>query len=272
MKTTSSLVSVEWLHKNLNAPNLIVLDGSMKKVTDSSNELLNIQIPNALFFDIKNKFSDVNAQFPNTVPSEAHFTQEAQNLCINANSFIVVYDDKGIYSSARVWWLFKAFGFKNVAVLDGGLPEWIASDYTTEKKTNRLVDKGNFKAKYNPKYFKFFKDIQVLKDDSNCLILDARNASRFNGEVEEPRVGLRSGHILNSKSLPYTLLFNGNILKPKAELKQIFDALINEEKKLVFSCGSGVTACVLALAAELSGIDNISVYDGSWTEYGSLTT
>ena len=153
MKTTSSLVSVEWLHKNLNAPNLIVLDGSMKKVTDSSNELLNIQIPNALFFDIKNKFSDVNAEFPNTVSSETQFTQEAQNLGINNNSFIVVYDDKGIYSSARVWWLFKAFGFNNVAMLDGGLPEWIAKDYTTEKKTNRRVDKGNFIAKYNPKYF-----------------------------------------------------------------------------------------------------------------------
>ncbi|NNK83527.1 MAG: sulfurtransferase [Flavobacteriaceae bacterium] len=273
MKINSSLVSVDWLHINLDInPNLIVLDGSIKKVTDSSNELSNLQIPNARFFDIKNKFSDVDAKFPNTVPSEAQFTQEAQNLGINNESYIVVYDDKGIYSSARVWWLFKSFGFDNVTVLDGGLPEWIASGYQTKTKTGKQIKKGNFQAIYNPQYFNFFTDIQQFKDDSSCLILDARNASRFNGEIEEPRIGLRSGHIPNSKSLPYTTLFNGNILKSKSKLKQIFNTLINEEKKLIFSCGSGVTACVLALAAELSEIKNVSVYDGSWTEYGSLTT
>ena len=267
----SALVSVDWLNSNLNSPNLIVLDGSMKQVTSNSNTKSIIQIPNALFFDIKNSFSNVNAEFPNTVPSAEQFTEEAQKLGINKNSLIVVYDDKGIYSCARVWWLFKAFGFTNIAVLDGGLPHWIASNYKTETKNNRAVSKGNFEGIFNSDYFRFFQDILEIQNNTSCLILDARSPSRFKGEVEEPRAGLRSGNIPNSKNLPYTYLFDGFCLKPKNELKQIFTTLIERQDKIVFSCGSGITACILALAADLVGIANLSVYDGSWTEYGSLT-
>lgn len=271
-KLNSSLVSVDWLNSNLNSPNLIVLDGSMKQITSDSNNESNIQIPNTLFFDIKNRFSKVNAEFPNTVSSVEQFTKEAQNLGVNSDSILVVYDDKGIYSSARVWWLFKAFGFNNIAVLDGGLPQWTASNYKTEIKINRAVSKGNFEGKYSSKYFRFFKDILKIQEDSSCLVLDARSTTRFKGEIEEPRIGLRSGNIPNSKNLPYTYLFDRYCLKPKKELEQIFKTLIEERHdKIIFSCGSGITACILALAAELAGITNLSIYDGSWTEYGSLT-
>lgn len=265
------LVSVQWLNKNINASNIIILDASIKKVTGDGVEHETGQIPTALFFDIKNAFSEVSAPFPNTVPSEAQFTQAAQHLGINKDSAIVVYDDKGIYSSARAWYLFKAFGFNNVAVLDGGLPEWEQSGFPVEPKRDLERSSGDFEAIYNPNYFNFFSDIKRISNDSNCLILDARSSKRFEGLVDEPRKGLRSGHIPNSVNLPFANLLDGNCLKTQTELKTIFKELRVSDRSLVFSCGSGITACILALVAEISGYTDLSVYDGSWTEYGSLT-
>ena len=158
LKVPSSLVTVDWLLKNRNAKNLIILDGSMPKVTSDKSETQIVQIPGTRFFDIKRKFSNMDAPFPNAVPSEEQFTKNAQVLGINKDSAIIVYDEHGIYSSARVWYLFKAFGHDNVAVLDGGLPEWIANDCFTETKLDRQFNKGNFIANYNPSYFKFFND------------------------------------------------------------------------------------------------------------------
>lgn len=266
------LVSVNWLNDNLELPKLVILDATMDKVSESaSTESVDIQIPKARFFDIKNKFSDTSNPFPNAVPSEDQFTLEAQNLGINKDSVIIVYDANGIYSSARTWWLFKAFGHDNVAVLDGGLPEWVRLNFKTEPKTKLARIKGNFIATYNPEYFKFFNDVQSDMFDKNKLILDARSSDRFEGIVKEPREGLRSGSIPNSENLPYTELLFQNKLKQMDELISIFDKFSFKEKNLIFSCGSGITACILALGADLAGHKNLSVYDGSWTEYGSLT-
>ena len=266
-----SLVSVEWLYNNLDLPNLVVLDGTIPKVTEQGLESDTIQIPNARFFDIKKKFSDVAAPFPNTVPSEEQFNLEARELGINTNSIIIVYDDKGIYSSARVWYLFKAFGHKQVAVLDGGLPEWVAKGYAVEEKKTGTYSLGNFHGTYYPDYFKFFDDIQNLKEDNSCTILDARSSERFNGTVAEPRAGLRSGNIPGSESLPFKQLMDGYCMKPVEELKHIFASFQLEDNTLICSCGSGITACIIALAYTLTGNTNMSVYDGSWTEYGTLT-
>ncbi len=267
----SSLVSVQWLSKNKEASNIIILDASIKNVTGDGSENETRQIPKARFIDIKNKFSDVSASFPNTVPSANQFKLEAQLLGINKDSAIVVYDDKGIYSSARAWYLFRAFGFNNVAVLDGGLPQWEHAGYAVENKNTIEYNSGNFEASYNPEYFNFFDDIEHLSNNSNCLILDARSSIRFNGQVEEPRKGLRSGNIPNSVNLPFATLMDGNCLKSEADLRRIFKDLKVSNKGMIFSCGSGITACILALAAEMSGYKDLSVYDGSWTEYGSLT-
>ena len=265
------LVSVDWLPQNLQADDLVILDTSIKNVTQADSKLAKTQIPGARFFDIKNVFSDLENPFPNAVPSEEKFTKEAQVLGINQNSKIVVYDDKGIYSSARVWYLFKAFGHENVAVLDGGLPEWLRANYRIEDKKVYPTKKGNFVGKYNPKYFKFFNDIQKSIKNSNELILDARITDRFYGLVDEPRKGLRSGHIPNSKNLPYTDLLQENKLKTENEIISIFNTFDCKDKSLIFSCGSGISACVLALGADKIGFKDISVYDGSWTEYGTLT-
>ena len=263
----SNLVSVEWLNDNRDASNLMIIDATINKRIDNNS----IRISKARFFDIKQKFSDVEAPFPSTVPSLEQFQKEAQKLGVNENSVIVVYDDKGIYSSARAWWLFKRFGFKNVAVLDGGLPQWQLKEFETENYINETYSYGNFVAKNVSELMTDFKGINKFSNLSLTLILDARSQARFKCLVDEPREGLRRGKIPNSKNLPYTDLLEGNILKPKKELFVIFNKLVEENIQLVFSCGSGITACILALAATLCDYKNLIVYDGSWTEYGTLT-
>lgn len=265
------IVSVEWLNTHLNDEHLIVLNATITKVVGNASEIENIQIPNTQFFDIKKEFSNVNAEFPNTIPSEEQFQNATKKLGINTNSKIVVYDDLGIYSSPRAWWLFKAFGFNNVAVLNGGLPEWINKGFNTEAKQENTKPFGNFIASYNPENVVFFNDLETISEDNNYKIIDARSSDRFNCIVPEPRQGLRSGTIPNSLNLPYNQVLNGNTIKSKEELVGVFNGLANKNQHLVFSCGSGITASILALASTIAGYNN-SVYDGSWTEYGSLTT
>jgi len=267
---SSPIVSVEWLHKHLNHPNLVLLDATIPKVTSNESDSNETQIPSARFFDLKKKFSDVSAPFPNTFPFIEQFTKEAQNLGINKNSAIVVYDDKGIYSSPRVWWLFKAFGFNNIAVLNGGFPAWKKAKLETEIKQKYKWKKGNFKASLQTQFVKFFNDIKQESQNSSQQIIDARSEKRFKSLVPEPREGLRSGTIPNSKNIPFEALLNENYFKSIDELKLIFNTFTNQDNNITFTCGSGITACVLALGAELAGLKNVSVYDGSWTEWGTL--
>ena len=267
MNLDSNLVSVAWLNSHIDASNLIILDATINKVIDISS----VRIPNARFFDIKQKFSDVTAPFPSTLPSTEQFQKEARALGINSDSVIVVYDDKGIYSSARAWWLFKVFGFKNVAVLDGGLPEWQNNGFTIETYKFEDFPEGDIEAKLHSELMTNFDGVNDFSLVKNTLILDARSEARFKCEVDEPRAGLRRGTIPNSNNLPYTVLLKGYKMKSVEELSKIFNNLVEDNIKVVFSCGSGITACILALGATLCNINNLVVYDGSWTEYGTLT-
>ncbi len=261
------IVTAKWLQENIEAQNLVVLDGTINKVFDPETK----QIPNARYFDIKQKFSDVAGEFPSTFPSEKQFQEEAQNLGLNKDSVIVVYDDKGIYSSARVWWLFKAFGYDNVAVLNGGFPEWLNQEYPIQNMKPYSGGKGNFEASLKPEFMKFFKDMEHASKNNTHTIIDARSNARFNCEVPEPREGLRMGTIPNSSNIPFTDLLENGLLKDKKALQDIFANKINDSNDpVIFSCGSGITACVLALGAEIAEYKNLAVYDGSWTEWGSL--
>lgn len=260
------LVSVSWLHEHLEAENLVILDGTINKVFDETQ----LQIPHTRLFDIKNKFSDVLAPFPSTFPSETQFQASARALGINTDSAIVVYDDKGIYSSARVWWLFKAFGFDNVAVLDGGLPEWNKAGFLTEKMKLYTGESGDFEAKLKPEFMVFFEGMKKASETKSHTIIDARSEGRFKSLEPEPRAGLRMGTIPNSVNLPFEDLLADNQFLPKEALEAKFQVLAKKEDPIIFSCGSGITACVLALGATISGYNTISVYDGSWTEWGSL--
>ena len=266
-----ALVSADWLHKNLDAENLIVLNGTIPKVTVKKELNLKVskQIKGSAFFDIKNKFSDANAEYPNTVLNVIEFEGQAQELGINQTSCIVVYDEYGIYSSARVWWLFKLMGFENVAVLDGGFPIWKQKKYSIEIKQERNIIKGNFKANYQSELFKNYNQVLSNIKKEEFLVTDARSKGRFLAEAPEPRKEVRGGRIPKSVSLPYSELLQEGSLKSKEELISIFKEINPNKKKMIFSCGSGITACVLALASEISENKNYAVYDGSWTEWGS---
>ena len=268
MNFSSPLITAKELHDNLSLQNLIILDCTIDKVGQSlQNKKLEL-IPNSRFFDLEGKFSDHTVNLPHTLVNEKTFSDEAQNLGINQDSVIVCYDRWGVYSSPRVWWMFKAMGNSNVYVLDGGLPSWIENNFETNSIYFQSIKKGDFTADFQEDWF---ADTQVMLNsinDRNKIIIDARSEGRFNGTSPEPRQGLRSGHIPNSKNLFFENVLDGTILKSKTELKSIFEKLTNSTNENIFTCGSGITASILAFASTIAGFDNIKVYDGSWSEWG----
>ncbi len=264
------LVSVEWLYSNLENNKLIILDATIPKVTAKTETIeVKEQIKGAIYFDIKKIFSDVSAPFPNTILSPHKFEEKAQELGVNQDSILVVYDDSGIYSSPRVWWMFQLMGFKNIVVLDGGLPKWKSEKYPIEIPKNHQLKKGDFKVNYKSEKIKYTEDVlQAIKDDK-VVIADARSKDRFYAIVKEPRKDIKNGHIPNSVSLPFTEIQENGLMKPSEELEVVFNNLNTNKEQIIFTCGTGITASILALGAELAGIKNYSVYDGSWTEWGS---
>ena len=272
LRIIKAIVSVDWLHSNLGNENLIILDCTIDKVTvKSSSSIIDAKqhIKGAFFFDIKNSFSDLNAAFPNTVLSPKEFEESAQKLGIHKDSCIVVYDDLGIYSSPRVWWMFQLMGFKNIAVLDGGFPAWKSKEYPTEKPQNNPFKKGGFTVNYQTEKIKFTNDVLSAIENKTILIADARSKGRFNATEPEPRIDVKGGHIPNSMSMPYSEIVENGMLKSEEDLKIFFNKINQKKKEFIFSCGTGITASVLALGAEVSGVRNYAVYDGSWTEWGS---
>ncbi|MBA6392053.1 sulfurtransferase [Colwellia sp. BRX10-3] len=272
------LISCVDLHAILGSKDLVVLDasippvGSMAKAVNSWPEY---SIPNARRFDLNQDFSDLASNLPHTMPSAIHFEKAAKALGINQQSQIVVYDDLGLFSAARAWYMFRAMGHKNIAVLDGGLPYWLKLKKPMAELTIAINDTyqqiiGNFVAKEPVAFFCDWREVQAQTRSQGELILDARANRRFKGLDAEPRAGVRSGHMPNSKNLPYNDLFNQGLLKPASELAEIFNDINVNNQAMIMSCGSGVTACVLALAADIVGRNDVRVYDGSWSEWGSL--
>ena len=269
IKIPDSLVSVHWLAENLDAENLVVLDASMKPVTPtySDNQEVYAYIPGALRFDIDHEMSDRNTSLPHMMPPPEVFTEKVQKLGINKNSPIVAYDQVGLYSSPRAWCMFRAMGHEQVAALDGGRPAWIAAGYKTVPQLAQLPEKsGDFVS--HPQDAMFVDSDYVLKALGHAAfsVIDARSEGRFKGLEPEPRVGLRPGHMPNSVNLPFTSVLEDGRMLSKSKLRSIFEKY--QDRHLIFSCGSGVTACVTALAAEQAGHKNLSVYDGSWSEWG----
>ncbi|WP_025743714.1 sulfurtransferase [Aquimarina pacifica] len=273
LEITQPLVSIDWLSKHLNHPNLIVLDTTIPKIASQKAEQYSgLGIKNARFFDIKKTFSNINTEIPNMLPSTEQFVKGCMSLGISNHHTIVVYDTLGIYSSPRVWWMFKIMGHHNIAVLDGGFPAWKKADLPSEpintnKKTYNIE---NFDAEMNHELVIDASSLINQIDNKNSLILDARSPGRFNALEPEPRASLTGGHIPNSINLHYMQLLDNGKMLPIPELKQIFNKLKIKDTKLIFTCGSGITACILMLGAALAGYHNVSVYDGSWSEWGQL--
>jgi thiosulfate/3-mercaptopyruvate sulfurtransferase len=271
MNRPANIVSIDWLVNHLDDKDLVLLYTSMRDIVSGQPEQApDGYIPGSRNFDFEDVFCTKPSPFPHTMPDNERFEAEAQALGINKQSTIVVYDSKGIYSAPRVWWMFKAMGHSNVFVLDGGLPAWNRKNLPLQKELSNAWGKGDFKVDYQRQLLYSSAQVEDSINSPDCKIIDARSAGRFKGTAAEPRAGLRSGHIPSSLNLPFTECIDNGQLQSKTVLKQHFDRFgLTTEKRLIFSCGSGVTACVLALAASECGFENVAVFDGSWSEWGA---
>ena len=275
--TLPVLVEVDWLAANMNQPDIVVLDASWHMPQfkrDGEIEWQQQRIPGSRFFDFDRRVCDKNASLPHMLPDAETFSREVQRLGVNQDSRIVVYDALGIFSCVRAWWMFRAMGHQQVAVLNGGLPAWQRAGHVIESgdMSNQMQpEAGNFSATFQPGWVRDAQQIQAALADKSAQVLDARSGERFSGVVDEPRPGLQSGHMPGALSLPFVDLHDTQgCMLPVEGLKEVFTDLGLEQmdEPLIFSCGSGVSACVLALGAELVGYTHLSVYDGSWTEWG----
>ncbi|MFT4601248.1 MAG: thiosulfate/3-mercaptopyruvate sulfurtransferase [Arenicella sp.] len=257
-------VSVKWLQENSSNAKLIILDASTSVHQDKEDKRL---IPNSLNISLKEDFSDVSSDLPNTFPTIEQFENSCIKLGINADSTIIIYDDKGVYTSPRLWWLFKTFGHSNVAVLDGGLPEWIKLEGETALVYSEPEKVGDFTPTLNKSAVLTYEDVLTNSGSSDKKLLDARSKGRFDGVAPEPRASLSSGSIPQSYNLPFSEVLENGKFKSEEDLDIIFKGLVNPEEQLIFSCGSGITACIILLAAELVLPNEKSVFDGSWTEW-----
>ncbi len=266
-----TLVSTDWLAKHLRDPDLRILDASWylpDAGRDARAEYQAAHITGARFFDI-DEISDQRSSLPHMAPPPEKFISRMRAMGVGDGHQVVVYDGAGIFSAARVWWTFRLMGKVDVAVLDGGLPKWLAEGREVEDMPPIVRDRHMTVSRQNH----MVKDVTQVAHSAKLAeaeILDARSAARFRGEAPEPRPGLRSGHIPGSKNLPFAEVLNPDgTMKPPAGLKAVFAAAgVDLTKPAITTCGSGVTAAVLSLALERIGHRNHSLYDGSWSEWG----
>ncbi|ODA68530.1 3-mercaptopyruvate sulfurtransferase [Methyloligella halotolerans] len=269
----SWLIETEELQNELNAPDLVVVDGSWHLPSEQRNayaEYLDDHIPGAVFFDI-DEIADTSSPLPHMLPSPEKFSSRMRALGIGDGARVVVYDSGSLFGAARVWWTFRVMGVQDVYVLNGGLPKWKAEDRATEDGPPPLRTARHFTARRHMELVSEASDILAHLKDNSVQIVDARSPARFAGTEPEPREGLRSGHIPGSHNVPFRTLMNEDgTLKSRDELETAFrSAGVDAHKPVVASCGSGVSAAVLALALAVIGNRRAAVYDGSWTEWGA---
>jgi thiosulfate/3-mercaptopyruvate sulfurtransferase len=267
------LTETDELQRELEAPDLIIIDASWHLPTENRKgreDYLAEHIPGAVFFDI-DEIADTKSPYPHMLPPPEKFSSRMRSMGIGDGSRIVVYDSQGIFSAARVWWMFRVMGVADVSVLDGGLPKW--------KREGRPLESGapinrtprHFTSRRNADLIRDLSDMKAIVHDQSATIVDARSAERFAGKAPEPRPGLRAGHIPGAHNVPYGSVLNKDgTLKSPADIEKAFMAAgVDLSRPIVASCGSGVSASVLALALASTGHLKTSVYDGSWAEWGS---
>lgn len=266
------LVSTEWLSNHLSAPDVKVLDATWRLPGaggDPREDYEAAHIPGARFFDI-DEISDKTSPLPHMLPPVEKFVSRVRAMGVGDGHRVVVYDQDGLFSAARVWWMFRVFGHEDVAVLDGGLKAWIAEGREVEDMPPQPRDR----------HFTGRKDASLVRDVTQVAaslklgddqIVDARSPSRFRGDDPEPREGLRAGHMPGALNVHYATLFNDDgTMKSVDETREIFEAAgVDLTKPVITTCGSGVTAAILSLALARLGHRKTSLYDGSWTEWGA---
>ena len=268
-----NIVSTDWLAQHLEAPDIRIIDSSWyfpQEKRNAEQEFLECHIPGASFFDI-DKIKDNDSDLPHMLPPSEMFNSTVRKLGIGDGHKVVIYDGLGMRSAARLWWMFKVFGYSDVVVLDGGFPKWVKENRST---TAEITEK-------EIRHLTIYEDKSIVadRDDvlratklNHCSIIDARSEGRFMGTAPEPRSGLRSGSIENSINVPYETLLNEDFtFKSKREIIDIFSKKgVVFNNYIITSCGSGVTAAVLYLALDEIGCSKISLYDGSWAEWGKI--
>lgn len=272
----SQLVSTTWLDDNRHNPDLRIVDASFYLPHDQKDPLAlfeQARIGGAVFFDIAT-IADHTTDLPHMVPSASNFVAQTAALGLGADHQLVIYDQRGIFSAPRCWWMFRFFGHSKVRVLDGGLPKWIAEGRPLERGKARRPAPAQtpLSAQTAPRLMATRDDILNLlaQETPSACILDARAAARFAGTTPESRPNLRAGHIPGSRNLPFDWLLSADgTLKSRPDLQQIFQNCgLESGQAVITTCGSGVTAAILALALTEMGQDQVAVYDGSWAEWG----
>lgn len=268
------LVSAAWLAERLDAPDIRILDATTFLPGDPRNAkamFAERRIPGAIFFDIE-EIADHSTDLPHMLPRPEMFASRMRKLGVGDGARVVVYDNQGLFSAARVWWTFRVMGHEDVSVLDGGFPAWERAGYDVETTPPMQRQERHFTARFRADLVRNLEDVQRVLNRGDT-VLDARPAARFRAEAPEPRPGLRSGHMPGARNVPASALTDADgMMLPPAMLSKVFsEAGVDTDKPAVCSCGSGVTAAIVALALARLGRWDAAIYDGSWAEWGART-
>tara|TARA_B100000700_G_scaffold266386_1_gene305446 strand:- start:1211 stop:2020 length:810 start_codon:yes stop_codon:yes gene_type:complete len=268
-----NLVTTDWLGSNLNSVKIFDASWHMPSTNrDAKKEYDNKHIKGAMFWNI-DEHSDRGSPYPHMMANSEYWNKMIISFGIKNEDHIVVYDFSDVYSSCRLWFALKYFGHKKVSVLDGGMKKWLKENRETTNKLEKIKKADRYEINENYKWIKKKNEIDLNIKSNIFQTVDARNRERFQGKSDEPRPGLKKGCIIGSKNIPFKDCINSqtNTFKTKSELIKIFsENQVDTSKPIVFTCGSGVTACVLGMAYSLISDKNAVIYDGSWAEYGKI--
>ena len=270
--TTPWFVAADWLAEHIDDPEIQIIDARMappgQEDRDVADEYRSGHIPGAVFFDIE-ALSDHTSPLPHMMPRPEAFAVAMRELGVFQDKHLVVYDDGNLFSAPRAWWMLRTFGVENVSILAGGLAGWQREELPLQEG-DAAWSEGEFEVKFTPEAVVRLTDVLLASHEKTAQIVDARPAARFNAEVDEPRPGLRRGHVPGALNVPWSELVRDGELKTTDELDTIFFSHgVSFDRPIIASCGSGVTAAVVVLALTTLGVQNVALYDGAWSEWGA---